>query len=651
MPLPLQRTFIQSTGRFLPGDPVDNDGMDAYIAPLSKLSARIKRRILAENGITARHYAIAADGRTVHSCAGMATRAIRACLEDGGRALEDIGLLACGTAGGDALMPGFASMVLGELSGPPMQTFSSHGICASGVGAWEAAAASVELGAHAHALVAAAEMPSRLFKRSRYAARGYDADFDAHFLRWMLSDGAGALLLTSQPAAREGLRLRLRFIHQKSFSGDYPVCMQLGLTPGRARSHLDYPSWHEAEADGALFLRQDIRLLPHLFDVGIHEYAGLARGGWVDPARIDHFLCHYSSEKFAPVVDELMHKAGLAIPRERWFSNLATRGNTGSASIFVMLDEFLRTHALQAGQRILCFIPESGRFTVSFALIEVEAADADAPAAEVRATVMPAHATALPAREDDGDTIAPPHDPDDAPEALKHLLGELAAIWHDYRSRAWRTPLVRRLRERGFTRADYLAWMRDWVPQVREGSKWMREGAASVRAPYEALSTLIETHASDEQDDYEILFNDYRKAGGDVADIDTLRRNPGGEALNSYLHALAATENPLGLLGAIYVIEGTGQRIIPALLPLIKASLLHGRDPVPADAFRFLEYHGANDEHHLLRWLRAIEIVLQHDADGGGARAIIDTARRTAQLYLMQFDHVRLAPQTTGDNA
>lgn len=643
MPLRFERTWIQGTGRFLPGPPVDNDGMDAYIAPLSKISGRIKRRILAENGILSRHYAVDAQGRTEHSCAAMAATAIEACLDDAGCRIGDIGLLACGTSGGDALMPGFASMVLGHMAGPPMQTFSSHGICASGVGAWEAAAASVELGAHPHALVAAAEMPSRLFKRSRYAARGYDADFDAHFLRWMLSDGAGALLLTSRPQARDGLRLRLRFMHQRSFSGDYPVCMQLGLTPDRARSHLDYGSWQEAEADGALFLRQDIRLLPHLFDIGIHEYALLAKQGWIDPGRIDHFLCHYSSERFAPVVDELMQKAGLAIPRERWYSNLVTRGNTGAASIFIMLDEFLRTHDVEAGEKILCFIPESGRFTVAFALIEVEAAsgsrhggDPDTP--DQHRGHGRSHGI-MPATEVE-DAIAPPHDPADAPEALRHLLSELAAIWHDYRSRAWRTPVIRKLRERRFARADYVQWMRHWVPQVREGSKWMREGAASVRAPYEGLAALIETHAGDEQDDYMILYEDYRKAGGDVADIDLLRRNPGGEALNGYLHALAATPNPLGLLGAIYVIEGTGQRIIPALLPLMKASLMHGDDPLPPDAFRFLEYHGANDEHHLLRWLRAVEIVLEHDGDGAGARAIIDTARRTAELYLMQFQHV-----------
>ena len=154
----------------------------------------------------------------------------------------------------------------------------------------------------------------------------------------MLSDGAGTVLLTSKPRADARVRLKLRFIHQRSFSGDYPVYMQLGLKADLSRSQLDYERWRDAENDGALLLRQDIRLLPHLFDVGIHEYVSLVDDGHVDPARIDHFLCHYSSEKFAPVIDELMQKAGLAIPRERWYSNLATRGNTGAASIFIMLD-------------------------------------------------------------------------------------------------------------------------------------------------------------------------------------------------------------------------------------------------------------------------------------------------------------------------
>jgi 3-oxoacyl-[acyl-carrier-protein] synthase-3 len=264
----------------------------------------------------------------------------------------------------------------------------------------------------------------------------------------------------------------------------------------------------------------------------------------------------------------------------------------------------------------------------AYMLFEVEAVNAAVASAPMR-EAAPAPSIA------DTEVIAPPHDPAGAPEALGGLLTELASIWHDYRSRVWRTPLVRQIRDRRFALPDYLNWMENWIPQVREGSKWMREGAASLGRPYEALAALIGVHAREEQDDFMILFNDYRKAGGSVAGIDALRRNPGGEALNAYLHGLAATTNPIGLLGAIYIIEGTGQRIVPALLPLIKGGL-----KLPPEALRFLEYHGHNDENHLNRWLAAVEMAMALDEEGGAARRIIDTARHTAALYLMQFEHV-----------
>ncbi|MBP7353886.1 MAG: iron-containing redox enzyme family protein [Comamonas sp.] len=640
MPVAYSNVYLQSAGMFLPGAPVDNAGMDAYVAPLNRISDRLKRRILGENGIQTRYYAIDGQGQTVFSNAQMAQAAIEATLAQAGRKLGEVGFLSSGSSGGDALMPGFANMIQGEMAAPPMETLSVHGVCAASVGALQAAAQAVEGGAHPLALAVASEMPSRLFKRSRFAAQGYDTDFDAHFLRWMLSDGAGAVLLGGPQALPHtpGLRLKLRWTHQRSFAGDYPVCMQLGLTPDRSTSHLDFPAWGDAEAAGALALRQDIRLLPHLFDVCIHEYADLAHQGWVPERGIDHFLCHYSSERFIPVVDELLEKAQLGIPRERWWSNLAWRGNTGAASIFIMLSEFLQQQGarLKAGDTVLCFIPESGRFTAGFMLWEVEA-DTPVQAAPQAATprraaaAEPADHGALP----DVATIAAPHDPATAPQPLAPLLTELASIWQDYRSRVWRTPLLQRMRTRQLDTADYVRWMGHWIPQVREGSLWMREGAASLTGEYAALAGLIDLHADDEQHDFKVLHSDYLKAGGTATDIGQLRRNPGGEALNAYLHGLAATPNPIGLLGAIYIIEGTGQRIVPSLLPLLRQAL-----PLPPDAFRFLEYHGANDEHHLERWLMAVQMALELDADGTAAQAIVQTAQHTAQLYLMQFQHV-----------
>lgn len=629
MPTKFHQVYIQAAGYHLPGEPINNEQMDDYIAPINRISLRIKNKILAENGIQHRYYAIDKEGKTTISHARLAANAIEDCLARAETGLQDVGLLAVGSSGSDALIPGFAPMVQGELGAPPMETLSSLGVCAAGVSAIAFAAQSIELGTHQQALVATAEMPSRIFKKSRFAPRGYHSDFDAHFLRWMLSDGAGALLLTNQPRAKNGTRLKINWIHQKSFAGDYPVCMQLGLTEDRSKSFLDFPSSSEAEAAGALSLRQDIRLLPHLFDVSIHEYVKLVRDGWVASGEIDHFLCHYSSARFIPVVEELLDKAGLTIPRERWYSNLTTRGNTGSASIFIMLAEFLDSHQVKPGEKIFCFIPESGRMTAAYMLIEVEAADAPfvTNAAPVTASTTP-EKTALP-------YIAAPHDPQSAPQHLQSVLTTLAGIWHDYRSQVWRSPVIHKLVSQQFTLVDYRNWTSQWVPQVREGSKWMREAVVSLTGSYADLAALIETHAGEEQNDFKILYDDYCAAGG-AEPLDNLRRNPGGEALNSYLHSLAATANPIGLLGAIYIIEGTGQRIVPALLPLLRKQV-----DLPASAFRFLEYHGANDEHHLARWLAAVELVLAIEPKA--ASAIIATAKRTAQLYLMQFEHIQEA--------
>jgi 3-oxoacyl-[acyl-carrier-protein] synthase-3 len=616
MPVHFDSVFVSSTGLFMPGEPVGNDDLDRYIAPLSAASARIKRRILAENGIKSRHYAIGEDGATVHSAAEMAASAVQNCLAASEIRLEDLTVLCTGSSGGDVALPGFANMVQGELHARPLHTSSHHGVCAAGVAALQHAASTLELSDSGHAMVVSSEFPSRMFKRSRFAPRGYETDFDSHFLRWMLSDGAGACLLSKQPRTT-GLSLRLRWIHSRSFSGDLPVCMQIGYPADDSKtSYLDYASVGDAEADGAFLLRQDIRLLPHLFELGIHEYVQLIHDGVFAPEQVDHFLCHYSSQKFAGVVEDLMARAGLSIPKERWYSNLTTRGNTGAASIFIMLADFMRERQLQPGQRILCFVPESGRFTVAFMMLEVVKADASG-------------------REEDASiTVLPPHEPASAAAPqLRSLLSELASTWHDYRSRAWRTPMIRKITTGRFTTADYVRWMACWIPQVREGSQWMRTGAEHLDERHGALARLVRNHAGEEQFDYKILFDDYRRAGGDAPDIDAHSRNPGGEALNAYMHALARQPNPIALLGAIYIIEGTGQRIIPALLPLLRRQL-----DVPEQAFRFLSYHGENDASHLARWLSAVEIALALDADA--CARIVAGARATAELYLLQMEHV-----------
>lgn len=617
---PFNHVYITRTASYLPGDAVNNEEMDAYIGSINKTSSRMKTLILAENGIQQRHYAIDKSGKSLHSVTSMGAKVGKALCNDSSR----LDFLSAATTGGDTAAPGLANLVQGELHLPPLETLSVSGICAASIGALNAAAQSVESGSANAAIALASEFPSRLFKSSRFQNRAAEIDFDAHFLRWMLSDGAGGVLLTNQPAIG-GLSLKIKWIHQKSFSGDMPTCMQVGMSIGnQLPGYLDYPTLAEAEKAGAFDLRQNIRILPNLFDLGLHEYAQLVKDGLVDPTKISHFLCHYSSERFKPMIAKLMEEAGIAIAPEKWFSNLTSKGNTGSASIFIMLDEFFKTKSdsLKVGDQIFGFVPESGRFSVAYFLLEV-----------VDASHQPKTTQATPKLINNFELPPAPISADGETGDVAKMLQSLMAVWHDYRSEVFRTYIASAVMQGELSMADYLAWMECWIPQVREGSLWMRRAVSSMSAEYKDLAKLVQLHAGEEQLDWQVLYHDYQNAGGTLK-ADHLKRNPGGEALNAYMHAYAARPNPVGLLGGIYIIEGTGQRIIATLLPRIKESL-----KVNSSILKFIEYHGENDQAHMARWLNAVKMVAQIEPQA--MYEIVSVAETVAALYLQQWKYIR----------
>ncbi len=622
---PFSHVYITDTASFMPGEAVNNQKMDAYIGSINRMSGRIKTRILAENGIQLRHYAIDENGESLHSVTSMGAKVVAALTEK-----IPLQFLSAATTGGDCAAPGLANLIQGELTLPPLETLSVSGICAASIGALNAAASAVQSGSANAAVAVASEFPSRLFKASRFANRNTDIDFDAHFLRWMLSDGAGGAILKNQPSA-QGLSLKVKWIHQQSFSGDMPTCMQVGQSIGNTLpGYLDYPTLAEAEQAGAFDLRQNIRTLPNLFDMGLHEYANLVKAGHLNPKDIDWFLCHYSSERFRPMMAELMQEAGIAISTEKWFSNLSSKGNTGSASIFVMLDEFFKSKksSLKVGQQIFGFVPESGRFSVAYFLLEV----VDGNVSPAQIPDSPPVATADFAPDFAHDLAPAPMSAEGQKGDVADTLKGLMAVWHGYRSEVFRTDIASAIMHGHIQIDDYLNWMECWIPQVREGSLWMRRAVSSMSPQYQQLAQLVQTHAGEEQLDWQVLYQDYVQAGGKL-DASHLMRNPGGEALNAFMHSYAARQNPIGLLGGIYIIEGTGQRIVPTLLPKLKQHL-----SVPSSVLKFIEYHGENDQAHMMRWLDAVKMVVKIDANA--AAEIVRVAETVAALYLQQWKFV-----------
>ena len=239
--------YITSMGAFLPGEPVGNDEMEAFLGRVHEKPSRLRARILKSNGIVSRHYAIDQQQQTTHLNSELAAHAVLNCLSRSPIDLGDVDMLAIASTQGDLPLPGIASIVQTALNLPPCEILSTHGVCSSSVMALKSAVNNVRLGETRNAVVCAAELASRLLKAKRYEMADAEAlNFEAEFLRWMLSDGAGAALVQPQPR-ENGLSLRIDWINIISYAADFNLCMSCGTAE---QSAWTLPMLEAADGDG-----------------------------------------------------------------------------------------------------------------------------------------------------------------------------------------------------------------------------------------------------------------------------------------------------------------------------------------------------------------------------------------------------------------
>ena len=119
-------------------------------------------------------------------------------------------------------------------------------------------------------------------------------------------------------------------------------------------------------------MKQDTKLLrENIVKLGGEFLAEICKRRDFDAGTLDYFLPHLSSEFFRQPVLNQLKEDGMDIPNEKCFTNLSRVGNVGSASIYIMLDELIRSGKLEKGNKILLMIPESARFSYAFALLTV----------------------------------------------------------------------------------------------------------------------------------------------------------------------------------------------------------------------------------------------------------------------------------------
>ena len=212
------------------------------------------------------------------------------------------------------------------------------------------------------------------------------------------------------------------------------------------------------------------------------------------------------------------------------------------------------------------------------------------------------------------------------------LADRLAAVWEDFEARLARVPVLARLDDGTATIEDYRRLLFNLRQQVVDGSLWISRAASNFDIPHFELRAAAIKHAEEEHRDYLMIERDYVAVGGTLAELRAGRKNLGSEALSGYMFHYADQPNPVGLMGAMFIIEGLGARRAAAWAARYQELLGLADSQV-----HFMRYHEQADAAHT----GDLEAILTSGiVDESAADEIVRCAEVVARLYALQLEEL-----------
>jgi len=379
----LNQVYITNTSIFLPNEPISVDDMESYLGYINDTPSKSKKIVLRNNGIKTRYYALTKGGKATHTNAQMTALAVKGLFAGEPDKIKELDLLSCGTSSPDQMMPSHGVMTHGWLpESNPIEVVSPSGVCCAGMHAFKYAYMAVKIGDARLAAATGSErfsgsLVSDAFEEEAQKLIELQKNpfiaFEKEFLRWMLSDGAAAFLL-SDKQNEKGLSLRVDWIEGASYANEMEACMYMASEKqpdGTLKSYMDFTP-EEIMTKSILSIKQDIKLLSdNIVPLGGKRIKEIFQKRGHTAEEVDYFLPHISSEFFKSKIFEVMEQYGEGIPYEKWFLNLSTMGNVGAASAYLMVHELFHSGRLKKGEKLLLLVPESGRFSYMYAMLTV----------------------------------------------------------------------------------------------------------------------------------------------------------------------------------------------------------------------------------------------------------------------------------------
>jgi 3-oxoacyl-[acyl-carrier-protein] synthase-3 len=324
-------------------------------------AALIEKAVLERTGVKQRYYALDPVTRMqTESNASMAEKAIRTALDMAGMdpGAIDLLVLACPIA--DYGCPPTSAILQGRLGIETCAEIEIHSNCTGTPKAIQVALDMLRGGRYRRAAVAYVQLSS-VFLRSEYFNPA-ETRLGNLALRWILSDGAGALILE---AGDRGAELIDAYV--ESIGGLAEPGMQgflyggFGHAVSLAGKNL-FPTMYESGAHHVVQNTLEVaRLAPGHLVEGVARM--LKRAGIAGDEVAQYLLgipgMHFINEVMIDKFKELM--ATDPVDRGRW-SLIDDFGYCGGATMLVQFDRLMRSGTLQTGDIVAAYLEESSKW-------------------------------------------------------------------------------------------------------------------------------------------------------------------------------------------------------------------------------------------------------------------------------------------------
>ena len=361
---------LTGSGTFLPGQPITIDHVDEYLGELTqapqKIQSWLKRmKILMKEMLEVEHYYYAIDPISrefTEDNITMSVKAAQIALNDAGKLAEDVDLIVYASAHMHQ-MPTASVRIQEALGIEACAEFSIHSNCTSAYKAVLLANDLIKNGRYKNALLISSGISSSELRAEYYNQALVDKE--SLFLRYFLSDGAGALFFEASDENSNGLFLQHAYI--ESIGGKKPSAMNNGrpaywMNPKdefeQGRHHLkqlfqEELRHHFHDADGTVFYKGLKRMVEK------HE---------INLAKLRYFQINFPSKHISDLIIDECEQLGIS--RSTLYTKMASMGYAGPPMAYICLDKIKKEEPLLPGDLVLSFVTEVSKFMQGGFLLE-----------------------------------------------------------------------------------------------------------------------------------------------------------------------------------------------------------------------------------------------------------------------------------------